>query len=197
MKQEIDKLELAWQTLADQTGADPYEVTKLRRHLDWAYSEVGYAAPNRSAIANPRTLDESKSSVLSLDSIPPQRRDIAQKILDGFAAAGFGQVQQVAALANAIAESNLDPDIKSPVSSATGLFLVISSAAGGKTPEQLRDPETNIAAIIELAKRAPAFAAATTLDDAVSTFVRFVMRPANANAEIVRRQQIARRLLHA
>jgi hypothetical protein len=195
MKAEIDKLELAWQKLADQQGSDPYEVARLRRHLDWAYSEVGYAAPNRSAITNPRGPDEARQpGVITLDSVRADRRDIAQKILDAFAAAGFGQVQQVAALANAIAESGLDPSAKATLSSATGLFQLLTSSTG-KTREELLDPDTNIAVIIEFAKKTPSFAAATTLDDAVSAFVRYIFRYPNANAETIKRQQIARRLV--
>jgi hypothetical protein len=197
-KQEIDSLEQAWQKLADQRGADANEVNKARRHLDWAYSEVGYAAPNRSAIANPRTPDESRGPGLTLTSIPPERREVAQKILDAFAAAGFGQFQQVAALANAIAESNLDPNAHLEGENSWGLFLVSPAGIGrGFTPEQLKDPDFNIGLVVKLAKSQPTFAAATSLDEAVDIFVRRIERPANANSETIRRQQIARQLFRS
>jgi hypothetical protein len=198
-KVEIDSLEEAWEKLANQPRADATAVNKARRHLDWAYSEVGYVAPNRSTLSNPRIADDSKGPGLSLASIASERRPIAQKILDTFAAAGFGQFQQVAALASAIAESGLDPNARlGGDEDSWGLFLVNTRALGsGYTPDQLKDPETNIALIVKEAKRHLPFAAATSLDDAVDAFVRFIERPRNPTSEVIRRQQIARQLLRS
>jgi hypothetical protein len=191
-------LEQAWEKLANQPRADATEVNKARRHLDWAYSEVGYVAPNRSTLSNPRIADDSKGPGLSLTSIAPERRPIAQKILDAFAAAGFGQFQQVAALANAIAESGLDPNIRLTSEDSWGLFLLNTRTFGaGHTPDELKDPDINIGIIIQEAKKVPRFAAATSLDDAVDIFVRFIERPANVTGEVIRRQQIARQLLRS
>ncbi len=199
-KTEIDNLEQAWQKLADQPGADVNKVNEARRHLDWAYAEVGYAAPNRSAIANPRASDDSRGPGLSLASIPAGKREIAQKILDRFAAAGFGQFQQVAALANAIADSNLDPlaHISAPDDS-WGLFQLNRNGGLGVgfTPEQLQDPETNVAIVVKEAQRHPTFRAATSLDDAVDAFVRSIDRPPNPSGEVIKRQQIARQLFRS
>jgi hypothetical protein len=197
-RSEIDLLEQAWQKLTDQPRADANEVNKAKRHLDWAYSEVGYLVPNRSTISNPRAPDESKGPGLSLASIPPDRREIAQKILDAFAAAGFGQFQQVAALANAIAESGLDPKIRLASEDSWGLFLLNTRSFGaGYKPDELMDPDINIGIIIKEAKKFPRFAAATSLDDAVDIFVRYIERPANVTGEVIRRQQIARQLLRS
>jgi len=130
-KSEIDKLEEAWQRL-DRPGAVASEVNQARRHLDWAYSEVGYVAPNRSAISNPRVSYETKGPGLSLSSIQIDRQPIAQKILDAFAAAGFGQFQQAAALANAIAESALDPNAQASSEAAFGLFQMSRRGLGAR-----------------------------------------------------------------
>jgi hypothetical protein len=197
-KDEIDKLEREWQKLADQPGAKASEVNEARRHLDWAYSEVGYAALNSSAISNPRLPDESKGPGLSLDSISPDKRPIAQKILDAFAEAKFGQFQQVAALANAIAESTLDPKLRSDDDS-WGLFLLNRRGGFGTgyTPEQLQDPDINIGIMVKEAQKNQRFAAATSLDDAVEIFVRQIERPQNPTSEVIRRQQIARQLLRS
>jgi hypothetical protein len=46
---------------------------------------------------------------IKLDAIAAAKRETARLIVEKFAAAGFGKVQQVAGLANAIAESNLNP----------------------------------------------------------------------------------------
>lgn len=199
-KTEIDGLEKAWQKLSDQPRADAAEVNEARRHLDWAYSEVGYAAPNRSAISNPRLSDDSKGPGLSLTSISPERRPIAQKVLDAFASAGFGQFQQVAALANAIAESGLNPNVHlGDGEDSWGLFL-LNTRRGlgmGHTPDELRDPAVNIGIMVKEAQKNAAFAAATSLDDAVEIFVRQFARPSNATGEVIRRQQIARQLLRS
>jgi hypothetical protein len=197
-KLEIDSLEEAWEKLANQPRADATAVNKARRHLDWAYSEVGYVAPNRSTLSNPRIADDSKGPGLSLASIASERRPIAQKILDAFAAAGFGQFQQVAALANAIAESGLNPNVEIASEDSWGLFMLTTRGLGvGRTPDELKNPDINIDIIVKAAKKVPQFATATSLDDAVDIFVRFIERPANVTSEVIRRQQIARQLLRS
>jgi hypothetical protein len=55
--------------------------------------------------------------------------------------------------------------------------------------------DINIGIIVREAKKSAAFAAATSLDDAVDIFVRQIERPANVTSEVIRRQQIARQLL--
>ncbi len=198
-KLEIDSLEQAWQKLADQPKADANKVLEAKRHLDWAYAEVGYAAPNRSAIANPRATDDSRGPGLSLASIPPGKREMAQKILDAFAAAGFGQFQQVAAVANAIAESNLDPQAHTGNEDSWGLFQLSKNGGygSGHTAEELQNPDVNVGIIAEQAKKQPAFQAAASLDEAVDLFVKRIIRPANVSSEVVRRQQIARQLFRS
>jgi len=198
-KSEIDRLEEAWQRLADRPGAVASEVNQARRHLDWAYSEVGYVAPNRSAISNPRVPDETKGPGLTLSSIPSERRPVAQKVLDAFATAGYGQFQQAAALANAIAESALNANAQ-PVAGddGFGLFQISRRGLGVNLPlEKLLDPDTNIELVVAAAKKFPTFASANSLDEAVETFVRFIIRPANIASEVIRRQQIARQLLRS
>jgi hypothetical protein len=58
------------------------------------------------------------------------------------------------------------------------------------------DMDINIGIIVREAKSA-AFAAATSLDDAVDIFVRQIERPANVTSEVIHRQQIARQLLRS
>lgn len=199
-KREIDELERKW--LALSSGDTTADANEAKRHLDWAYAEVGYAAPNRSTIANPRAPVDiaGPAPSISLTSLPEANRATAQLILDKFAAAGFGPFQQVAALANAIAESGLDPKARtSPPQNSAGLFLLnMRSGLGtGLTLEQLMDPNVNIDIILKEAQKYPAFAAATSLDEAVAIFVRNIERPANAVGETLRRQQIARQFLRS
>jgi hypothetical protein len=137
---------------------------------------------------------------VDLSSIPTQDRAIAQKILDAFAAAGYGVFQQVAALANAIGESNLKPNAHSPPpEDSVGLFQLNrrTGLGRGHSSQSLEDPDTNISLIILEAKKFDEFKNASSLDDAVAVFVRKVERPADADTEIAKRQEIANRLMQA
>jgi hypothetical protein len=67
----------------------------------------------------------------NLSAIPNGREDIARLIVKSFADAGFGGSQQIAALANAIAESNLNPAARSaPPDEGVGLFQLNRAALG-------------------------------------------------------------------
>ncbi len=130
-------------------------------------------------------------------AIPPARRQFAQMIVDAFADTGYGGLQQLAALANAIAESGLNPSARStPPEENVGLFqLNMHGGLGtGHTVAELEDPAVNIKIVLEEAKRHLAFKNAASLEDAVSSFVRDIERPADAAAEIARRLKIAEQL---
>jgi soluble lytic murein transglycosylase-like protein len=106
-------------------------------------------------------------------------------------------VQQVAAFANAIAESDLDPNAKSPApENSFGLFQCnLGGGLGqGFTQAQLCDPETNIAIVIKEAKRHKDFGSAASLSAAVDAFVTYVERPAKPALEISKRTKIAMKL---
>jgi hypothetical protein len=121
---------------------------------------------------------------------------MANMIVSKFADAGFGRNQQLSALANAIAESALDPAARanSPDDSV-GLFQISRRALGsGRTVQELEDAGTNISLVIEAAKKASDFAAGATLQDAVAVFVRKVMRPADVPGQMARRLKIAESL---
>ena len=131
------------------------------------------------------------------EGVPSGRGGIAQLIVEEFADAGFGAAQQLAALANAIAESGLNPQAKAaPPEEGVGLFQINSKVGlgAGHTVEQLTDPKINIGLIVGAAKKFPDFAAAPSLSDAVQVFVRKIMRPANPGDEIPKRLKIAERL---
>jgi len=127
-----------------------------------------------------------------------QGLSMAGLIVNQFGEAGFGKFQQAAALANAIAESNLNPNAHAGgAEDSWGLFQLNRNGGLG-TPyssAQLIDPSTNIQIIISEVRKYPLFAAATTISDAVSVFVQKVERPANPSGEIVRRLKIAQSLL--
>jgi hypothetical protein len=129
-------------------------------------------------------------------AIPPGTHGIAQLIVRSFAEAGYGGVQQVAALANAIAESGLNPAAQSrPPEMSFGLFQCNLKGEGhGHDPEDLKRPEFNIAIIIKAANRTT-LKDATTLNDAVRIFVEDIERPADKPGETTKRQAIAAQLI--
>lgn len=136
---------------------------------------------------------------INLANVPAGRQAIASLIVSAFSAAGYGLVQQIAAVANAIAESNLNPLARFSTASedSVGLFqLNMKGGVGtGHAVEDLLDPVKNTALIIAEANKVAAFKAATTLKVAVELFVTKIERPANQPGEIIKRLAIAHRLV--
>ena len=138
---------------------------------------------------------------LNLDApdIRPERKPIAQQIVQAFADKGFNVVQQAAALANAIAESGLNPHAQnvSSIEASFGLFQ-LNTRGGlgtGHNPADLVRAEVNIGIILNEALKVPSFRAATTLGDAVSAFVTKIERPGDQIGAIKNRTAIGQRLL--
>jgi hypothetical protein len=139
-------------------------------------------------------------SDINLDSIAAgSKRTNAQLIITAFAAAGYGKVHQVTAVANAIAESDLNPTSvnDTPPELSVGLFqLNINGGLGsGHSKAELTDSARNTDIIIKKANTVPQFKAATNLQDAVAVFVRKIEQPANQAGEIIRRLAIAQKLV--
>ncbi len=133
--------------------------------------------------------------------IPAGRRDMAEIIARRFADAGYGVLQQVAAIANAIDESRLDPTIKAAGSEPSYGLFQLNQAGGvgtGHNVAVLTDPEQNIAimlAYMSTLSADTAFRNTASLHDAVAIFVRDFERPANSAGAIARRSAIAQTLL--
>jgi hypothetical protein len=139
----------------------------------------------------------ASAAQFDLSSIRLERRPMAQRIINAFSAAGFGKIQQAAALANAIAESRLDPGIKSPdPENSFGLFQLNRDGGlgRGRSIAELKDPDTNINIIIREAKKFDGFVQAGSIHVAVSVFVKKVERPAHPQQEIDNRLLIAHRI---
>lgn len=159
---------------------------------------------NKEEEKSPTQVDE-QSTVRKLDNasdntptnVTPSSNggNMAQLIRDKFKAAGFNDVQAQAAVANAMAESNLNPNAhnKTGKEDSVGLFQMNRNGGlgTGYTVEQLKDPNTNIDLAIDAAKKSRSFMNATTVQDAVAAFVNDVERPANKLAEINKRTSIA------
>jgi uncharacterized protein (TIGR02594 family) len=131
--------------------------------------------------------------------VPAKFQRFGDLIVDRFLRAGFvARHQLVAALANAIRESGLDPEIEAtPPEKSYGLFQCNQTNGVGKgyTKAQLKNPEINTSLIIAEARRARAFVSASTLEAAVDAFVRYVERPQKTDKEVTIRLGIAGKLL--
>jgi hypothetical protein len=132
-------------------------------------------------------------------TIPTGRKDIAKKIVAAFANAGFGTIQQVTALANAIRESNLNPEASNvtDVESSFGLFQLNTKGGLGTgfSAQQLKQADFNIDIIVKEARKISAFSTVASLIDAMTIFVTKIERPANQNVEIDKRLKIVETLL--
>lgn len=136
--------------------------------------------------------------VVNLSSLSGARRAMAEKIMARFAAVGYAIVHQVAAVANAIGESNLNPLAHATVGEdSVGLFQLNRNRGLGVgfSVELLQDPDTNVTIVLKALSRIPEFRQATSIDTAVDVFVRKLERPANPDAAVQKRLEIARSLL--
>lgn len=186
------------------TGALPAskQITLLGGNQSNAVNETPYSV---SRIAAVRWLEVAPTSVgaatgafnLKAAGVLKKFFTFGDMIVNRFERAGFTREQQLAALANAIGESGLDPNEASdPPEQSFGLFQCnrVGGLGIGFTEEQLKDPETNIGIIIKEAKRFSEFTGAHSVADAVRAFVRFIERPKHPEADIIKRMAIAEKL---
>ncbi|MCP3413594.1 hypothetical protein NLM16_05720 [Bradyrhizobium brasilense] len=155
--------------------------------------------------APPLTLPDShsqppgpSSGPLNLSGFKGARLEMARRIQTAFANAGFGKFQQAAALANAVAESSLNPNAHAAVGEDSwGLFQLNRNGGLGQghNPADLVNPDTNISIVLTEAKKYREFVSAPSIDRAVSAFVRDVERPADIGGQIVKRTKIAQTYL--
>lgn len=121
---------------------------------------------------------------------------IANQITARFAAAGYGEPQQIAAVSVAIRESTLNPKAYNRGCNCYGLFQMNKSAGLGRghSVNNLIRADYNISLILEEADRFPSFAVARTVDEAINAFVRNVTRPANKPGVVRATIRTARRV---
>lgn len=127
---------------------------------------------------------EKETTGKSPTKIGKDAEAMKQLIYDKFIAAGFTPEQAQGAIANAIAESGLNPMARSPVTEkedSVGLFQLNrkGGVGTGHSVQDLQDPNKNIDLIIAAAKKSPSFMAAKTADEATRTFMTTVERPAD------------------
>jgi hypothetical protein len=138
---------------------------------------------------------------IKIDWLKPKQQTMAVKIVNAFKAEGCNVTAQAAALANAMGESSLNPNLVSrPPEHSVGLFQCNTNGGvgDGKSETFLKNPDNNIALIIaEMKNRAPAFKTSTDLKQAVTLFVEKVERPANPTADVAIRMKFAVKFLPA
>ncbi len=130
--------------------------------------------------------------------IPANRIGIAKLIVSKFAQAGFGPLQQIAALANAIRESKLNPNAHNASGEdSVGLFQCNRQGGlgTGKSVAFLKVPENNIQIIIDEAQKYNSFKNAGSIEKAVEVFVYKVERPRDKPGETNIRIGIAKKLI--
>ena len=123
-------------------------------------------------------------------------KEMADLIMKRFMEAGFTETQALGALANAVAESSLNPNAVNVEGNddSHGLFQLNRKGSGlgsGYTPEELYKPEKNIQIAIEAAKKSTNFKSATTVEDATRAFLKDVERPKKKDdpQEVFRRME--------
>ncbi|MCR9139226.1 MAG: phage tail tip lysozyme [Alphaproteobacteria bacterium] len=145
----------------------------LTSHFQTAHAE---RSGDRLAVA--------KTERIQFKSLPGYTRaqtQIANKIASRFAAAGYGRVQQIAAVSVAIRESTLNPKAHNRGCRCYGLFQMNrgNGLGNGHSAANLTNADYNIRLIIGEANRFQSFKNAKSIDSAVNAFVRHVTRPAN------------------
>jgi hypothetical protein len=142
------------------------------------------------------TPNTQNNTSTSPSNMATDQQSIANLIYTRFREAGFSDVQAKAAVANAYAESRLDPTAHNQKGEdSVGLFQLNRKGGEGKgySVEELKDPEKNIAIAIEKMKgrQGANFRAATTTEEAVSAFVKDFERPKDQAGAIAQRTQYA------
>ncbi|WP_419910789.1 phage tail tip lysozyme [Hoeflea sp.] len=158
-----------------------------KQHLGIFAAAVMLAACSSTVAEEQRstvTLAPASSKVVRFDQLSgynSAQTQIANKITSRFAAAGYGRPQQVAAVSVAIRESTLNPKAHNRGCNCFGLFQMNRSNGLGRghSVTNLTNADYNIELILKEAERFPSFKSARTVDEAVSSFVRNVTRPAN------------------
>ena len=158
-----------------------------------------WAAKKRKTASQNPSFNPGANPIAKLDlsNLSPSERHYAELIAKDFADAGHGRVQQAAAVADAIAESNLDPTAVGDDGHSIGLFQANRDGGlgTGHSVATLENPQTNIRIALDAAERHSAFADAKTIDRAVGAFVSDVERPADTPGQTAERAQIAKQSL--
>ncbi|PCK77505.1 TIGR02594 family protein [Rhizobium sophoriradicis] len=131
---------------------------------------------------------------LNLKGYSADQKQAALLIVRLFAEAGYDELHQRIAVANASAESSLFPGQRNRTEEedSVGLFQLNRKGGQGETfsVEQLQDPEFNTRRILVQAKKISAFQAENDEVEAMKIFIRQIEIAAYSTAELSRRMGI-------
>jgi hypothetical protein len=192
----------ATDAIMDKTGLsvspEDLEKAKLKDDENWKKMSIGEKVESSIArgfekLGSALTLDRlsekamvervnNESSYLEKKSPTPiTTQDMANLIRTKFKAAGFSDAQAEGAVANAMAESSLNPNAFNGKDGEESVGLFQMNRKGGlgvgHSIENLKDPNYNIDLAIAAAKNAKRFKAATTPEEATKAFMLEVERP--------------------
>jgi hypothetical protein len=135
---------------------------------------------------------------ITLAKLTQEQRPIAQLIMDKFAAAGFSTAQQLAAVAVAIIESNLNPDFVGAGGLERGLYAdreAMFASFGFDRSKDKITADLSIEVTIKAANVSTVLKESVTVFDAIVIFVRRIQRPFNPDADIYHALLAARSLI--
>lgn len=178
---------------------------------EWVKSPTPAAVPSSSAANNlsPANSSENTTTIKTTPSrvsdtsggsemnLNPSQKKIADLIYNKFISAGFSEIQAQAAVANAYAESRLNPKAKNvnDKEASYGLFQMNTKGGmgSGHDPEKLMDENYNIDLMIKNAKQKAGdrFRNAKTLELATEYFARDLEKPANIETAVITRKTLA------
>ena len=147
-------------------------------------------------------IDESRSIVDQIDGLNGSQREMAAMIEEEFLAAGLSRSVAAAAVVNAKAESELNPEAMGDSGHSVGLFQLHDRGGGhDMSVEERADARTNIRTILErevlgkmgstLRERAESGASVSEL---AAIFSRDIERPRDRNGAMRKRAQMAAQL---
>ena len=154
----------------------PEEMPQNRSSMDLEMGVAGVAGSNYTESVNNNTTQTSTRPTRTMGGEP-----MADLIRTKFKAAGFSDAQAEGAVANARAESSLDPNAFNGKGGEESVGLFQMNRKGGlgegHSIENLKDPNYNIDLAIAAAKNAKRFKAARTPEEATKAFMLEVERP--------------------
>lgn len=160
--------------------------------IGWVFTLIGLGFLASDAWAIYKIWQEvSGETDTSPTNLKDEQMAMAHLIYDRFREAGFSDAQARGAVANAIAESSLNPNAHNEKGEdSVGLFQINRNGILGKgySVEQLKDPETNIKIAIEAAKKSPMFKSASTMEEATEGFMKQVENPADQSSAAIQKR---------
>lgn len=147
------------------------------------------SSPQQRNQTSPSKLPETQGlGKMDLSGLSDEQLQMANLIYQKFTEAGFTPEQAMGAIKNAYAESRLNPNASNTKGEDSWGLFQMNRKGGlgtGYTPEQLKNPEVNIALAVREALKSNNFKNATTVAEATEAFMKDVERPFDQSASAV------------